>query len=79
MHAGQHGLIGRPLAAHQRQVQGLAGLVTERMRGELAKGGVERAGAEFFNQGFGAAAVFNQVGNGADLQTVLGGKDLQIG
>jgi hypothetical protein len=37
------------------------------------------AAANAFNQRLVAAAVLDQVGDGADLQAVLGGKNLQIG
>ena len=69
---------GRPLAFDQGQVQGSAGLVAEGVRGELAEGGVQAAGTDFLHQAFVAAAVFDQVGNGADLQAVFGREQLQV-
>ena len=49
------------------------------MCSEFAKSGVQRPGTQLFHHGFGAAAVLDQVGNGADFQAVFGRKQLQIG
>jgi hypothetical protein len=48
------------------------------MRGEFAVGGDDRAFADLLDQRFALAAVFDQVGNGADLQPVFGGEQLQV-
>ena len=44
-----------------------------------AVGGLQSAAADFADQGFGFAAVLDQVGDGANLQAMLGCKQLQIG
>jgi len=68
-----------PFAFDQGQVQRLTGLVFERMGSEFTMCGLQNARANFFNQRLGAVAVFNQVGNGANFEVVLGGKTLQAG
>ena len=78
VHAHIHALLGIPLSLDQGQMQRATGTVAERMRRELAKGGVQRPCAHLLHQAFSAAAVFNQVGNGADLQAMLGRKQLQV-
>ena len=46
---------------------------------KLAISGLQLAARDFTNHGFVAAAVFDQIGNGANFQAVLGSKQLQIG
>ena len=48
------------------------------MRSEFAKGRLQRTVTYFFKQRLGAAAVFDQIGNGANFQAMRGGKHLQI-
>ena len=57
----------------------MRGFVLESMQGKFAKGGVQGAGADFFNQRLNPAAVFDQVGNGTNLEAVLRSKQLQVG
>ena len=78
VHAHRNGLVGLPLALDQRQMHCLARAVAKSMGGESAKSGLQRALADFFDQRLGANAVFDQVGNGANLQAMLGGKQLQV-
>src|SRR6185369_5242138 len=73
VHAHGYRLVGRPLAFDQRQVQAMAGLVAPGMGDELAMRGLQRPAADLFDQRLIAAAVLDQVGDGADLQAVLGG------
>ena len=78
MHPHGHGVVGIPWAFDERQVHFVAGFIAERVGGEFTCSGLDGAGAHFFDQRLGAAAVFDQVGNGADLQVVLRGKNLQV-
>ena len=71
--------VGGPAAAHQRQVHAAAGLVAEGVGGERAARGLDLARADLVDQRLGAAAVLDQVGDGADLQAVFGGEKLQVG
>jgi len=61
----------------EREVGG-AGAVGENLAVEFALGGVQAAPARARDQALMAAAVFDQVGDGADLEPVLGGKQLQV-
>ena len=79
VHARGHGLACGPLAFDQRQVHTLAGLVFESVRSEFTKRCLQGAGADFFNQRFVPAAVFDQIGNGANLQAMRLCKDQQVG
>ena len=79
MHAHRH-LVGFvPAALDQRQVQVAAWQVLVGMCHELAMRRHQLAAGHLADHGFGAAAVLDQIGNGADLQAVLGGKFLQVG
>jgi len=77
VHAHQHLVLGRPLALGERQVQA-AGAVGEADALELALGGHQGAAAQALDQRFVAAAVFDEVGDGADLQRVLPGEDFEV-
>ncbi len=79
VHAHGHAVVLAPGAAHQRDVDGLAGAVAEGVGDEFAGGRLQRAGAHLLHQRFVAAAVLDEVGDGADLQAVLGGELLQVG
>ena len=79
MHAHGHALCGVPLALDQGQVHGLARLVAEGVHGELAERRGDLARSHLVHQRLGAAAVFDQVGDRADLDAVLGRKQLQVG
>ena len=78
VHTHQHLVAGRPAADRQRQVHA-ARMVAKDMGIELALGGDEAALTGPGDQGFVAAAVGDQVGDGADLQAMGLGEDLQIG
>ena len=79
MHAHRHRLAGLPLPQHQSQVKRAAGLVAVGVGDELSMHGAQRPRGDLLDQRFGATAVLDQVGDGADLQAVLGGKLLQVG
>jgi hypothetical protein len=49
------------------------------MGGEFAARGLHRAAAKVFDQRLDTAAVFDQAGDGADLQAMLGCEQLQVG
>ena len=78
MHAGQHFSVIAPSAFDKRHVHSAAGHVFVGVGGELAVCGVHVARADFVHQRFSAAAVGNQVCDGANLQAVFSGEDLQI-
>ena len=67
MHPCSDRFIGCPLPFDQRQVQAVAGLVAKSMGREFAKGCLNGATAYFFDQRIIAAAVRDQIGNGANL------------
>ena len=67
------------MAFDQRQVHAVAGGVLEGMGGEFAIGSQKGAAAFALHQRIDAAAVRNQVGDGANFEAVFGGKQLQIG
>ncbi|OIQ64446.1 hypothetical protein GALL_540040 [mine drainage metagenome] len=64
---------------HQRQMQAVPGAVGVGHAAHGAERGVQRVFAHAPHQGFGAAAVFDQVGDGTDFQPVLAGEAFQIG
>jgi hypothetical protein len=77
VHAHRHRVVRRPLAVCQRQVPA-APMVGKRGAGELALRRDQLARAFAADQGLVAAAVLDQIGDGADLQTVFPREDLQI-
>ena len=78
MHTGQYRIMCGPLTFDQRQMHATTCLVLVGSCGEVAKSSVQHTGAHFLNQRLGTAAVFNQIGDGADFQTMLCRKNLQI-
>ena len=70
---------GVPSPSHQRQVHFACRHLAVRDTAEAAVGRLQRALATRVDQRFGAAAIVDQVGDGADLQTVRVGELLQVG
>ena len=71
--------VGLGAAFHQGEV-GFAGeFVYIDVLAEIAPRGTDGAAAHFFEQGFGAAAVFDEVGDGADFKAVLLGEFGELG
>ena len=54
----------------------MAGFVAERSEREVAKSGLKGPLRDLFDQRFGLAAVFDQIGNGANQEAMFGGKQL---
>ena len=79
VHASGHFVFGIPAAFDERQMQAVALHIAIGVGHELAVRGLQRARGHFANQRFVADAVLDQIGNGADLQPMRGGKALQLG
>ena len=70
--------IGGGDAAIERQMHAMGGGVLEGVGGEFAKCRRQHAGIDLFDQRFHAAAVFDQIRDGADLQAMFCCKFLQV-
>ena len=78
VHTCSHCLLCLPLAFAECEVQALARFVSKGMGCELTKCGVQNTAADFFNQRFMAAAVFNQRSNRADFEAMFSCKNQQV-
>ena len=79
VHTGQHWGARVPLAAHQGQVHVSGVGLLKGMGLKHTVGRVQGAATDFADQCLRFAAVFDQVGDGANFQAMLGCKQLQIG
>ena len=78
VHPHQHFVAGLPLALGQGQVQATSA-GPKCVAFKVALRGGQAATAHALNQGFIAAAVFDQIGNRADFQAVFARKNFQVG
>ena len=78
VHAHQDFLARRHLAPDQRQVHLVGRHVPKRHQPEAPVGGLDLALGDPLHQRLGAAAIVDQIGDGADLQPVLVGEREQV-
>ena len=74
VHAHQGFFGGGGVALDQGKVGVAVEFVHVNMLAEVAPRGVDQGVAHFFEQAFGAAAVFDEIGDGADFEVVFGGE-----
>jgi hypothetical protein len=78
VHPRQHGFAFGPTAFDQCQVDALRCLVLERVRHEFTGRRAQGTATHVFHQRFNPATVVDQISDGADFETMLGRKNLQV-